>query len=83
MIDLYLENMNSLYKEKVKQLQDEVFTRKGYDLFINKDISLLEALKGFKIELIHLDDRKILIKNDMLISSSCSHTEAQYQDSLL
>ena len=51
----------------VKQLQDEVFTRKGYDLFINKDISLLEALKGFKIELIHLDGRKILIKNDKII----------------
>ena len=51
----------------VKQLQDEVFTRKGYDLFINKDISLLEALKGFKIELIHLDSRKILIKNDKII----------------
>ena len=51
----------------VKELEDEVFTRKGYDLFISKDISLLEALKGFKIELEHLDGRKILIKNDKII----------------
>jgi len=51
----------------VKEIQNEIFTRKGYDLFINKDISLLEALKGFKIELNHLDGRKILIKNNKII----------------
>ena len=51
----------------VKEIKNEIFTRKGYDLFINKDISLLEALKGFKIELNHLDGRKILIKNDKII----------------
>ena len=51
----------------VKEIKNEIFTRKGYDLFINKDISLLEALKGFKIELDHLDGRKILIKNDKII----------------
>ena len=51
----------------VKEIKDEVFERKGYDLFIHKDISLLEALKGFKIELITLDNRNILITNDTVI----------------
>lgn len=32
-----------------------VFTRKGADLFIKKDITLLEALTGFQFELKHLD----------------------------
>jgi len=51
----------------VKEIKDEVFERKGYDLFIHKDISLLEALKGFKIELTTLDNRNILITNDTVI----------------
>lgn len=51
----------------VKEIKDEVFERKGYDLFIHKDISLLEALKGFKIELSTLDNRNILITNDKVI----------------
>ena len=51
----------------IKQIDDDNITRKGYDLFINKDISLLEALKGFKIELDTFDDRKILITSDKVI----------------
>ena len=51
----------------IKQMDDDNFTRKGYDLFINKDISLLEALKGFKVELGTFDDRKILITSDKVI----------------
>ena len=51
----------------VKEIKDDVFERKGYDLFIHKDISLLEALKGFKIELTTLDNRNILITNDTVI----------------
>jgi len=38
------------------------FKRKGDDLFISRDISLAEALCGFKMEIDHLDGRKLIIK---------------------
>ena len=59
----------------IKEIKDEVFERKGYDLFIHKDISLLEALKGFKIELKTLDDRNILITNDKVIKPVVNNSE--------
>jgi DnaJ-class molecular chaperone len=46
----------------VKQQEHQLFKRKGADLYIERDISLVEALCGFEIELKHLDDRKLLIK---------------------
>jgi len=46
----------------LKQQDHAVFKRKGADLFIEKEISLVEALCGFQMELEHLDDRKLLIK---------------------
>merc|ERR1719412_1883129 len=46
----------------LKQQEHEVFKRKGADLFIERKISLAEALCGFKMELTHLDGRKLLIK---------------------
>lgn len=58
----------------VKEIKDEVFERKGYDLFINKDISLLEAIKGFKMELKTLDNRTILIKNDKVIKPDVNNS---------
>eukprot|EP00928_Gymnodinium_smaydae_P044769 TRINITY_DN29882_c0_g2_i1.p1 TRINITY_DN29882_c0_g2~~TRINITY_DN29882_c0_g2_i1.p1 ORF type:complete len:507 (-),score=98.16 TRINITY_DN29882_c0_g2_i1:451-1971(-) len=39
------------------------FKRRGADLFVERDISLVEALCGFEIEITHLDGRKILIKS--------------------
>merc|ERR1719230_257523 len=39
-----------------------MFKRRGADLFIERDISLVEALCGFEMELTHLDGRKLLIK---------------------
>ena len=50
----------------VKVLEDEYFIRKGNDLFINKDISLIEALNGFNMVIKHFD-RDILMKSNNVI----------------
>jgi len=46
----------------LKQQEHAVFKRKGADLFIERNISLMEALCGLCFELTHLDGRKLLIK---------------------
>merc|ERR1719468_68316 len=46
----------------LKQQEHAEFTRKGADLFIERKISLVEALCGFTIEITHLDGRKLAIK---------------------
>ncbi len=46
----------------VNEEKHSLFTRKGADLFIERKISLVEALTGFKMELTHLDGRKLLIQ---------------------
>jgi len=46
----------------LKQQEHPVFKRKGANLFVERKISLVEALCGFELELQHLDDRKLLIK---------------------
>lgn len=38
------------------------FFRKGADLFMKKDVSLLEALTGFKTHVQHLDGRQLVIQ---------------------
>merc|ERR1719333_1279392 len=48
----------------LKQQEHALFKRRGADLFIEKDISLVEALCGFEIEVTHLDGRKLLIKTN-------------------
>merc|ERR1719454_179357 len=45
-----------------KQEEHKMFKRKGADLFLERTISLVEALCGFEMELEHLDGRKLLIK---------------------
>ena len=46
----------------LKQQEHPQFKRKGADLYVERSISLVEALCGFQIELTHLDGRKLLIR---------------------
>lgn len=39
------------------------FKRKGADLFLERNISLVEALCGFTLEITHLDGRKLLVSS--------------------
>jgi len=43
--------------------KDKSFIRKGADLVYKAQISLLQALTGFKFVITHLDGRKLLVKN--------------------
>lgn len=47
----------------IKVRPNKTFSRKGADLYLNKDISLLEALTGVDFTLTHLDGRVIRIQN--------------------
>jgi len=46
----------------IKQQEHAVFKRRGCDLYMERDISLVEALCGFELEVAHLDGRKLLVK---------------------
>merc|ERR1712137_736011 len=45
----------------LKQQEHKLFKRRGADLFMERKISLVEALCGFTLELEHLDGRKLHI----------------------
>lgn len=45
----------------VQQKEHKIFTRKGNDLFIEKKLTLTEALCGFKFQIEHLDGRKLIV----------------------
>merc|ERR1712070_266466 len=46
----------------VKEKEHDVFKRHGADLYVEKTISLVEALCGFQMELTKLDGRTLVIK---------------------
>jgi DnaJ family protein A protein 2 len=48
---------------QVQEEPNDTFKRRGADLLMEKEISLLEALTGVDFVLTHLDGRKIRIKN--------------------
>lgn len=43
-----------------------MFERKGDDLYTNVTISLQDALVGFKLDIVHLDGRKVTIQRDKI-----------------
>lgn len=45
----------------LQEQKHEEFERHGADLYISRNISLVEALCGFKMEITHLDKRKLLV----------------------
>lgn len=47
---------------KVHELKHSIFERRGNDLYTNISISLQESLTGFKVEIPHLDGRKVVIE---------------------
>ena len=48
---------------QIKEKKHKTFLRKGADLFMEKEITLIEALTGLDFVLTHLDNRKIRIRN--------------------
>ena len=52
---------------KVQQKPHELFKRKGRHLFIERNISLVEALTGFQMEIKHLDGKMLSIRSNEII----------------
>lgn len=48
----------------IKIKEHKLFKRKGADLLIEKEISLLDALTGIDMTITHLDGRQVRIQND-------------------
>lgn len=57
---------------RIKLKKHKIYERRGADLYTKKEITLLEALTGFKIQLDYLDGSKLLIatKPNEVISPS-------------
>jgi len=48
----------------LKQQEHAEFKRKGADLYLERTISLVEALCGFEMLITHLDGRKLIVKSE-------------------
>lgn len=46
---------------RIKLKKHKIYERRGADLYTKKEITLLEALTGFKMQLDYLDGSKLLI----------------------
>eukprot|EP00794_Sanderia_malayensis_P017381 gene17381-19120_t len=53
-------------KFKIKVLRHDKFERKGDDLYTNITLSLLDALNGFDLEIMHLDNHKVKVHRDKI-----------------
>uniref|UniRef100_A0AAY4B6L5 DnaJ homolog subfamily B member 11 n=1 Tax=Denticeps clupeoides TaxID=299321 RepID=A0AAY4B6L5_9TELE len=51
---------------RIKVLKHPVFERRGDDLYTNVTISLVEALVGFEMDVVHLDGHKVHIARDKI-----------------
>lgn len=51
----------------IKLLDHTIFTRKGLDLHIKKNISLKESLLGFEFDIYFLNDKKYKINNNTIL----------------
>jgi DnaJ homolog subfamily A member 2 len=49
---------------QIREKKHKLFSRKGADLYMEKEISLIEALTGLEFVITHLDGKKIRIKNN-------------------
>lgn len=47
----------------VRQQEHPHFMRKGADLYLERDVSLAEALTGFRLVVPHLDGRKMIVRS--------------------
>eukprot|EP00930_Biecheleria_cincta_P066632 TRINITY_DN5283_c0_g2_i3.p1 TRINITY_DN5283_c0_g2~~TRINITY_DN5283_c0_g2_i3.p1 ORF type:complete len:515 (-),score=107.27 TRINITY_DN5283_c0_g2_i3:12-1520(-) len=46
----------------IRQEEHKLFKRRGADLFVERRISIVEALCGFELNITHLDGRKLIVK---------------------
>lgn len=46
-----------------------MFERRGDDLYTNVTISLVEALVGFDMDIVHLDGHKVKVMKSLLINT--------------
>jgi DnaJ family protein A protein 2 len=49
---------------QIREKKHKLFSRKGADLYMEKEITLVEALTGLEFVITHLDGKKIRIKNN-------------------
>lgn len=47
----------------IRTQEHQQFMRRGADLYVERDVSLADALTGFRIVLPHLDGRKLIIRS--------------------
>lgn len=64
----------------VKVKEHSIFSRKGADLYFIKDISLIEALRGFSFNITLLDNRKVTVKTK--IGEIITHKNLKMVDNL-